>query len=150
MGLQAAPVCPDCGFKPAAEPTAPNAGAQIKQLEQELDTLVSDWTKGLLDNLEDPMTQANLELLRPEYQQVIHSFIARRQLPDPVSNEFVLAVQEALSTLTKITVKMEDLRLVLQNGGSPVTVQEYRKRFEEHLANLTKGKDSSKIRIVIA
>ncbi|MCJ7724161.1 MAG: DUF6079 family protein, partial [Anaerolineales bacterium] len=122
MGLQAAPVCPDCGFKPAAEPTAPNAGAQIKQLEQELDTLVSDWTKGLLDNLEDPMTQANLELLRPEYQQVIHSFIARRQLPDPVSNEFVLAVQEALSTLTKITVKMEDLRLVLQNGGSPVTV----------------------------
>ncbi|HBG75206.1 MAG: ATPase [Chloroflexi bacterium GWB2_49_20] len=148
-GLQSNPVCPHCGFKPAAEPVNINAGAQLKQLDQELDALILDWNKGLLDNLEDPMTQVNLELLRPEYQKVIRAFLTDRQLPDPVPNEFILAAQEALSTLAKITIKMDDLRLVLQNGGSPVTVQEYRKRFEEHLANLTKGKDSNKIRIVV-
>lgn len=147
--LQSTPVCPHCSFKPAAEPGNINAGFQLKQLDQELDALVSDWAKGLLDNLEDPMTQANLELLRPEYQKVIHTFINQRQLPDPVTNEFILATQEALSALTKITVKVDDLRAVLQNGGSPVTVQEYRKRFEEHLSNLTKGKDSTKVRIVV-
>jgi len=147
--LQATPICPHCGFKPAAEPGNINAGAHLKQIDQELDVLVSDWKKGLLDNLEDPMTQANLELLHPEYQQVIRAFLADRQLPDPVTNEFILAAQEALSTLAKITVKMDDLRVILQSGGSPVTVQEYRKRFEEHLANLTKGKDPSKVRIVV-
>jgi hypothetical protein len=149
MDLQAAPVCPHCGFKPAAEPVTGNVGAILNQLNDELDALVSDWTQGLLDNLEDPMTQANLELLRPEYQQAIQSFTTSKQLPQPVPSEFILAVQEALSALAKITVKMDDLRAVLRNGGSPVTVQEYRKRFEEHLANLTKGKDGSKIRIVI-
>jgi hypothetical protein len=95
------------------------------------------------------MTQANLELLRLEYKKVLHTFIASRQLPDPVPNDFILAAQEALSTLTKITIKIDDLRAILQNGGSPVTVQEYRKRFEDHLADLTRGKDSGKIRIVI-
>ena len=63
---------------PAAEPGNINAGGQLKQLDLELDALVSEWTKGLLDNLEDPMTQSNLELLRPEYQKVIHTFIAER------------------------------------------------------------------------
>lgn len=149
MDLQATPVCPHCGFKPAAEPVTGNAGTILNQLDDELDALISDWTQGLLDNLEDPMTQANLELLRPEYQQVIQSFTSSRKLPQPLSNEFILAVQEALSALTKITVKIEDLRAVLRNGGSPVTLQEYRKRFEEYLSNLTKGKDPSKIRIVV-
>jgi hypothetical protein len=147
--LQSAPICPHCGFKPAAEPGSANVGAQLKQMDQELDALVSDWKKGLLDNLEDPMTQANLDLLHPEYQKVIRAFLTERQLPDPVTNEFILAAQEALSTLAKITVKMDDLRVALQSGGAPVTVQEYRKRFEEHLANLTKGKDPSKVRIVV-
>lgn len=149
LDLQATPVCPHCGFKPAAELTGQNASAQINQLDQELDSLVSDWTQGLLDNLEDPMTQANLELLRPEYQQIIQTFIANRQLQEPISNDFILALQEALSTLTKITVKMDDLLAKLRNGGSPVTIQEYRKRFEEHLSNLTKGKDPGKVRIVV-
>jgi rubrerythrin len=149
LDLQATPVCPHCGFKPAAERIDQNASTQINQLDQELDSLISDWTKGLLDNLEDPMTQANLELLRSEYQQVIQSFVTSRHLPDPISNDFILAVQEALSTLTKITVKMDDLRAMLRNGGSPVTIQEYRKRFEEHLSNLTKGKDPGKVRIVV-
>lgn len=147
--LQTTPVCPHCGFKPIIETENINVGVQLKQLDEELDNLVSDWTKGLLDNLEDPMTQANHELLNPEYQGIIRMFLMDRQLPYPLTNEFIFAVQEALSTLVKITVKIEDLRIILRNGGSPVTIQEYRKRFDEYLANITKGKDPNKIRIVI-
>jgi hypothetical protein len=149
LNLQVAPICPHCGFKPAAEPINLSAGIQINQLNQELDGLVADWTQGLLDNLEDPMTQGNLELLRPEHQQIIHAFMASKQIPEPVSNEFILSMQEALSTLSKITVKIDDLRATLRNNGSPMTVLEFRKRFEEYLTNMTKGKDTNKIRFVI-
>ena len=149
MDLQNAPLCPHCGFKPAVESSNINAAMQLQHTDDELDVILVDWTKGLMDNLEDPMTQANLELMREEYRNVIHTFLNERQLLEPITNDFLLAVQEALSTLTKITVNMDELRQTLRNNGAPITAQEYRKRFEEHLALLTKGKDISKIRIVL-
>lgn len=52
--LQAAPVCPHCGYKPAAEPENSNASLHLRQLDLDLDGLVADWTNGLLDNWKTP------------------------------------------------------------------------------------------------
>jgi hypothetical protein len=46
-----------------------------------------------------------------------------------------------LSGLTKVSVKIADLRDALLAGGSPATPAEMRKRFEEYLDQLTKGKE---------
>ena len=35
------------------------------------------------------------------------------------------------------------------SGGSPATLAEMRKRFEEYLDGLTKGKEPAKVRVVI-
>jgi hypothetical protein len=58
-------------------------------------------------------------------------------------------LQEVLSGLTKVSVKIADLREALLSGGSPVTPVEMRKRFEEYLDGLTKGKEPGKVRIVL-
>jgi hypothetical protein len=147
--LGASPVCPHCSYKPAAEaPTAP-AGTVLNSLDAELDKLIDNWTQTLLANLEDPTTKSNLDLLKPEPRKLVDDFIKRRSLPDKLDQEFIQALQEVLSGLLKVSVKTTDLRAALLTGGSPVTPMEMRKRFEEYLDQLTKGKEPEKVRIVL-
>ncbi len=148
--LQTNPICSQCGYKPASEFNEISAAQRLHTLDSELDGLVDAWTQTLAENLEDPMTQANLqEVVKPEYRSRIEDFLTGRRLPDPVDTEFIAAVQEALAGLIKITVKMDDLKAALLKGGSPISPTDYRKRLDEHLAELIKGKDANKVRIVL-
>jgi len=147
--LEASPVCPHCNFKPGAEPPAAPAATMLDALDGELDKLVENWTQTLLANLEDPTTKGNLSLLKPEPRKLVDGFIKKRALPDDLDQDFIHALQEVLSGLTKVSVKIADLRDALLSGGSPATPAEMRKRFEEYLDGLTKGKEPGKVRIVL-
>ncbi len=48
-----------------------------------------------------------------------------------------------------VSVKITDLRNSLLVGGSPATPTKMRKRFEEYLDGLTKGKEPGKVRIIL-
>jgi len=147
--LEASPVCPHCNFKPGAEPPAAPAATLLDALDGELDRLVENWTQTLLANLEDPTTKGNLSLLKPEPRKLVDGFIKKRTLPDDLDQDFIHALQEVLSGLTKVSVKIADLRDALLSGGSPATPAEMKKRFEEYLDQLTKGKEPGKVRIVL-
>jgi hypothetical protein len=147
--LEASPVCPHCNFKPGAEPPTAPAATLLDALDGELDKLVENWTQTLLANLEDPTTKGNLSLLKPEPRKLVDGFIKKRTLPDDLDQDFIHALQEVLSGLTKVSVKIADLRDALLSGGSPTTPAEMRKRFEEYLEQLTKGKEPGKVRIVL-
>ncbi len=142
-------MCPHCNFKPGAEPPAAPAGTVLDSLNGEMDKLLENWTQTLLTNLEDPTTKGNLDLLQPEPKKVVNSFIKKRALPDKLDHDFIHALGEVLSGLQKVPVKIADLRAALLSGGSPVTPAEMKKRFEEYLDELTKGKELSKVRIVL-
>ena len=128
---------------------AASAGNLLAALDNELDTLLADWTQTLLGNLEDPTVQGNLELLKAEDRQLIQAFLTSRALPHDVDQAFVHAVQESLTGLTKVVVKTEELREALLVGGSPITLDEMKKRFEAYLNQVTQGKDARKLRIVL-
>jgi len=149
QNLDSSPVCPHCGFRPSIE-GAFVAGPQVlDQLDKQLDTLVSGWTHTLLSNLEDPMTQANLELLKAEERKPLEDFIKTRQLLVPLENNFVHTLKEVLSGLIKITVKVENLQEALQVTQGPATPTEIKKRFDSYIDQLTRGKDVTKVRIVL-
>ena len=153
------PVCPHCGYKPGAAPPAAPAGTVLDGLDDELDKLVTNWTQTLLSNLEDPTTKGNLDLLKPEPKKIVKGFIKKRTLPDlpaegaaqagELDQAFIHAMGEVLSGLQKVPVKTKDLRAALLSGGSPATPAEMKKRFEEYLDKLTKGKEPGKVRIVL-
>ena len=147
--LDATPVCPHCNYKPGAEPPAAPAGTVLDRLDEELDKLVENWTQTLLTNLEDPTTKGNLDLLKPEPQKLMNAFLKERKLPDEINQDFIHAMGEVLSGLQKVPIKTADLRAALLSGGSPVTPAEMKKRFEEYLDELTKGKEPGKVRIVL-
>jgi hypothetical protein len=148
--LAASPVCPHCNFRPASEQREMLPAANVlKGLDDELDDLLTAWQQTLLDNLDDPITQANFDLLRTGRRDQIQGFPAKRTLPDSVTPGFISAVQEALSGLEKISVSADDIKQALLSGGSPAAPDELRKRFEVSLNEKCKGKDTSKLRFVV-
>jgi hypothetical protein len=148
--LAASPVCPHCGFRPANEQgDLLPAASVLKQLDDELDRLVDGWTQTLIENLDDPIIQENFDLLKSAGRSLIDGFISSKVLPDPVTPDFVAAIQEALSGLEKINVSGEDIRQALLQGGAPATPEDLRKRFESFLNDRCKGKDTTKLRFVV-
>jgi hypothetical protein len=146
--LDASPVCPHCNFRLASEED--RASAQLlKAFETELDRMHEGWTKTLLSNLEDPTTQQNLALLKPAARKIIDAFLKSRSLSDEISREFIAALQEVLSGLTRVSVSTDDIKVALLSGGSPATVPELKNRFDDYLVQITKGKDPVKVRVVI-
>ena len=111
--------------------------------------MIAEWISVLIFNFEDLIIKGNLSLLKPEPRKLVDGFIKKRALPDDLDQDFIHALQEVLSGLTKVSVKIADLRDALLSGGSPATPAEMRKRFEEYLDGLTKGKEPGKVRIVL-
>lgn len=147
--LDASPVCPHCGYRPAIESTQTPASTMLDSFDNELDTLVESWTQTLLSNLADPTTKGAINLLKPDERKLVEGFVKRKALPDNLDQEFIGALGTVLSGLTKVSVTIADLRNALLSGGSPVTPAEMRKRFEEYLDKLIKGKEPGKVRIVL-
>ena len=147
--LDASPVCPHCNFRLVTEQDGQSAAQVLKALEDELERLHEGWTKTLLSNLEDPTTQQNLPLLKSAARKIVDGFLKSRTLPDDVNHEFVAALQEALSGLAKVIVTTDGLRSALLAGGSPATLPELKKRFDDFLVEISKGKDPQKVRVVL-
>ncbi|MEF8704099.1 MAG: DUF6079 family protein [Candidatus Accumulibacter sp. UW26] len=148
--LAASPFCPHCSFRPANEQgDLLPAANMLRQLDEELDGLRDGWQQTLLDNLDDPIIQANLDLVKSSARELIQKFVASKQLADPVTPDFVTAVQEALSGLEKIGVSGNDIKNALLQGGSPATPDDLRKRFDTFLNERCKGKDATKLRFVV-
>jgi hypothetical protein len=87
-----------------------NAAAVLQQLDDQLDKMLAEWTTALISNLEDPTTKGNLSLLKPEPRKLVDGFIKQRTLPDDLDPNFIHALQEVFSGLTKVSVKIADLR----------------------------------------
>ena len=149
QNLDASPICPHCGFRPSVETGAAAGSQMIDQMDTQLDAMVAAWTSTILSNLEDPITQANMDLLKIDDREPLEAFIKSKELPVPLDSNFVHALKEVLSGLVKVTVKAQELQQALQVTDGPATPAEMKKRFEEYIDQLTKGKDPAKVRIVV-
>ena len=149
QNLEATPACSHCGFRPSVETGTAPGSQMIEQMDNDLDTMVSNWTSTLLGNLEDPITQANMDLLKVDDREPLEAFIKSKELPVPLDTNFVYALKEVLSGLVKVSVKSKELQKALQIESGPSTPAEIKKRFGDYIDQLTKGKDPAKVRIVM-
>lgn len=148
--LKKSPICPHCSFRPSVEKPLGFGDQILDQLDENLDTIKDNWIETLLDNLEDPVTRENLDLLKKDEKKAVDQFISVRELPQPLDHTFIYALKQALSGLTKVTMGAADLQKALQVTGGPATPGEMKKRFDEFIDTLTQGKDPVKVRIVLA
>ncbi len=122
------------------------ASEQLKNLEQRLDSLQSDWLSNLSNLLDDPFI--NLELLKPVQAQLIRDFIQQGLLPEPMDFTFVQAVNLVLAGLEEVRISSVELVSAL-GQGMPQSRDEITDRFNRLLTKLCQGKDLNKIRIII-
>jgi len=143
------PICPYCAFKPSQEKVDVAVKEILDNLDEKLNSLCDSWTKLLIQNLEDPIVQKGLDLLKLNYKKEIENFLKTRILPDPLTADFIQGVKEALSGLIKVTIPINDLKKALTIGGSPSTPKEMIERFNNYIKTLIEGKNQDKIRLVI-
>jgi hypothetical protein len=146
--LENDPKSPD-GFWPSMEDTSVSAQTRLDNLKACVDQIHKSWTKSLLNDLADPVIQSHFELLKTPQKKMLRDFMQAKELPDEISQEFLTALQSALSGLAKLSVRLDDLRKALFPDGSPATPAEFRDRFAAYLDQILKGRDAAKVRLVI-
>ena len=147
--LDRSPICPHCDFRPSVETSSTTASQMLGQIDTQLDTMVASWISTILNNLEDPITQDNMGLLKIDDRESLNAFIHSRELPMPMDNYFVHALKEGLSGLVKVTINVHEMEKALQVTDGPATPLEMKKRFEAYIDQITKGKVLDKVRIVM-
>ena len=147
--LDAKPTCSHCGFKPSIEEPSPGAGTTLASVDDRLDSTLKAWSETLLANLDDPSTRANIALLDPERRAPVGAFLRSRELPEPLTPEFIDGARAVLSGLVKVETRINDVRTALLDGGSPAAPNEMKQRFATYVDDLTKGEDPAKVRIVL-
>ena len=143
--------CRHCGFTPKAEQLsiAP-ASSTLISIDDRMDKLMHAWTSRLREEFQDPIARAEgLELIASKDRDRVAGFADGEALPDPLDAEFVKAMRDALAGLTKVEITASEMRSALLDGGSPITTDDIRKRFNQLIAGLIKGKDEGKVRFVI-
>lgn len=148
--LDSTPVCRHCSFNPVKEKDAKPVYGRIEQMEEALEQMVSQWTENLLGNLEDPIVSSNIALITKDSARArVQEFLNKRVLPDDLDSEFINAVREVLSGLVKMNLTLDEVKTALLAGGSPCTVEELKSRFVKYLDSVVKGKELSKVRIIL-
>jgi Asp-tRNA(Asn)/Glu-tRNA(Gln) amidotransferase C subunit len=137
------------GFWPSMEDTSVSCEARLAGLKTGLEKIHQSWTKNLLKDLDDPVIQGNFELLKAAQKKLLNEFMKAKELPDEITTEFLAAIQQALSGLTKLPVSLEDLKKAMFPDGSPATPKEFKERFTAYLDKILKGRDAAKVRLVI-
>lgn len=149
QNLDASPICPHCRFQPSVESSTIASSLLIDHMDDQLDSMLALWTSTILSNLDDPITQSNMDLLKIDDREPLEAFIKSKVLPVPLEISLVHSLKEVFSGLIKISVKAKDLQNALQFTAGPSTPAEMKKRFEEYIDQLTRGKDPAKVRIVM-
>lgn len=143
------PVCPHCGFRPDKEKVATSASQRLDQLDERLDGMVLRWTQSLYWNLCDQTVRDTFDLLTLDQRSLVEDFIEEAVFPDPVDASFIAAISEAMKGLQKVVLSTGQIRDALLDGGSPTGVDELLARFKTLVDNVTRGRDRSRIRVVI-
>lgn len=147
--LEVQAICPHCHFRPAEEWEFPAVALVLSQLDLELDNMLGNWCRIMLDFLADPGVISSFELLETEQKRVVKEFQARKKLPGEISEDFIQGMQLLFQGLDRVTFSVNELKGVLSGDGGPCTVEEIKRRFANYLDKVLRGHDREKVRIII-
>ena len=142
------PLCPHCGYRPI-EPTNATASKALDDIDHQ-HRLVEEWTRTVLGNLRDPTVTGVSKLLTDSKgKTALNLFLTDRALPQHQKLLFVKAPQEVLSGLQKVTLNKERSSWPHSCEAGCRALSENFVTGSMHLAELNKGKDAARVRIVV-
>lgn len=119
----------------------------VKQLKNDLDDLLEQWTETLKDSLDDPVVQRNMSLLDKPTQNLLSEF---KSGAIELGSENALRIRNAIMDLHKGLEKVElSLDGMKNTFNKPLTPDEAIQAFRSYIDQVAKGKERDKIRIIL-
>lgn len=144
--LKTSPICPHCRY--SIEDKVKNVYGLLDNLEERIDSLVTEWTKMLIDTISDPLVLSQKEYLNTKQANVIEEFLSTGELPRRVDDFFVNSIQALLKDYEPVVIEVEDLMQKLEQLP-PMEETSFKAKINELISAYTKGKDASTLRIVV-
>lgn len=144
--LKTNPICPHCRYNLGDK--TKNVFGQLEHLENRIDDLVAEWTQTLLNTVSDPIVSSQKEYLKADQQKVIDDFISSNILPKRMDDFFVKSIKALLKGFEPVVIPTEDLMQKLDELG-PCDVDAFQSKVADIVAGYIKGKDPSKLRIIV-
>ena len=144
--LKASPICPHCRY--SLEDKAKNVMGQLDSLEIRIDDMVAEWTKMLLDTISDPIVLDQKKFLKAQEAQAIDEFVASGVLPKKVDDFFVKSINALLKGFEPVVIDTDDFIKKLEEMP-PMDEATFKSKINDIVAAYVKGKDTSKLRIVV-
>ena len=111
----------------------PSAEARLEQIEVRAREMLATWRETLLDNLADPELAEQIALLSAAQRSLIEDFQAKRTIPDPVTDEFVAAVDQVFRRFDVRKIARVEFLERLFPGEAAASPSELRERFDDYL-----------------
>lgn len=117
-------------------------------MEERISDFLAEWTQTLLNTISDPIVASQKEYLSAEQQQAIDNFIESGTLPKRIDDFFIKAIQTLLKGFEPVVVDAKDL---IDNITKlpPMDEAAFKQKLNELISGYTKGKDASKLRIIV-
>ncbi|MCZ2153094.1 MAG: DUF6079 family protein [Bryobacterales bacterium] len=147
--LNASPICTHCNFRPQEENVSVSGTVALQQIDTQLDELLENWTKSLLDNLDDPTAKKSIDLLPTEQKRAVNAFLKAKALPEKISNDLVQGIQTSLAGLIPIIVRPGELLSALSDSDAPSTAEQLEARLKDFLDKVTRGKEQMRVRLIV-
>lgn len=121
---------------------------QLDNIEIRIDDMVAEWTKMLLDTISDPIVLDQKKFLKTQEAQAIDDFVASGSLPNKVDDFFVKSINALLKGFEPVVIDTDDFIKKLEEMP-PMDEASFKAKINDIIAEYTKGKDTSKLRIVV-
>lgn len=145
--LRRSVLLPDITYRPRTV-SGPSAAARLDDISLKLDDLLSSWRQVLIESLRTPELSKSVELLTPERRELIDLLLGSDELPTPVTDDFVKAVNEVLGGFEVRHVESAQLWARLFHDHAPATPAELRERLAGFLDELRGSAAEDKVRVV--
>lgn len=144
--LKSSHICPHCRYH--LNDKVKNVYGQLDNIEIRIEDLMAEWTKTLLDTISDPIVASQKSFLSAEQQSAIDEFINTGALPKRVDDFFVKAINALLKGFEPVVIDTDDFMAKLEQMP-PMDEDSFKTKITELISAYTKGKDASKLRIVV-
>lgn len=144
--LKSSHICPHCRYH--LDDKVKNVYGQLDNIEIRIEDLMAEWTKTLLDTISDPIVASQKSFLSTEQQSAIDEFINTGALPKRVDDFFVKAINALLKGFEPVVIDTDDFMAKLEQMP-PMDEASFKAKITELIGAYTKGKDASKLRIVV-
>lgn len=141
--------CPKCRFDPRKLPGDQSAETRLRELENRLNRLLTDWQQALRAALTDESAQASLQAMTPAERQPVEAFLNAADDDPHLPDSLVESVNHALRGIQALQLRAEDLLAALRQGGLPCTVDEFRARFNRFLKDALRGHEEANTRLTL-